>query len=77
LNQGFAVFGDVLFGGLAAGFDAGASRGKKRSGRADYSEDRGWVFRGVGAAIGLCVQREGDGEQESETKKLQGGLLHG
>jgi hypothetical protein len=54
------LLGGELFGGTAAGFDAGAGRGKKRSGRADYCEDGGWIFWGV-IATTLCVQGEGDG----------------
>jgi hypothetical protein len=71
VSQAFGV--DVflcsqLFGGTAFGFDAGAGRSKKRSGRADYGENSSWVFWGVGAAI-LCVQREGNGEKESEAEE--------
>jgi hypothetical protein len=80
VSQGFAAFAVVflcgeLFGKTAAGFDAGARRSKKRSGRADYSENSCWVFRGLGAAI-LCVQREGDGEKESEAEECKGRFLH-
>jgi hypothetical protein len=64
-----------LFGRMAAGFDAGARRSKKRSGRADYSENSSWVFRGVGAAI-LRVQREGDAEKESEAEEYKDRFLH-
>jgi hypothetical protein len=76
VSQGFAAFADnELFGRPAAGFDAGARGSKKRSSRADYSENRSWVFRGVGAAI-LCVHREGDGEKESEAEECKGRFLH-
>jgi hypothetical protein len=57
---GSQVGSERLFGGTAAGFDAGAGRGKKRSGGADYGKDSGGIFRGVIAST-LCVQREGDG----------------
>ena len=80
VSQGFAASADVflcseLFGRTAAGFDAGARRSKKRSGRADYGENSSWVFWGVGAAI-LRVQREGDGEKESEAEEYKGRFLH-
>jgi hypothetical protein len=65
-----------LFGRTAAGFDTGARRSKKRSGRADYGENSGWVFWGVGAAILLRVQWEGDGEKESEAKEYKGRFFH-
>jgi len=57
-----------LFGGTAAGFNADPRGSKKRSGRADYSENSSWVFRGTCAST-LCVQGEGDGEKESEAEK--------
>ena len=68
-------FVSELFGRTAACFDAGARRSKKRSGRADYGENSSWVFWGVGAAI-LSVQREGDGEKESEAEEYKGRFLH-
>jgi hypothetical protein len=64
-----------LFGRTAAGFDAGARRSKKRSDRADYGKDSSWVFWGGDAAI-LCMQREGDGEKESEAEECKGRFLH-
>ena len=67
---------EILFVGAAAGFDAGSGRGKKCSCRADDSEDGGWILWRM-VATALCVEREGDREQESEAKELQGGLLHG
>jgi hypothetical protein len=45
-----------LFGGTAAGFDAGTGRSKQRSCGADHSKDSGWIFGRISAAI-LCVQR--------------------
>ena len=80
VSRGFAAFAEAfvcceLFGRTAAGFDAGARRSKKRSGRADYSENSSWVFRGIRAAI-LCMQREGDGENESEAEECKGRFLH-
>ena len=77
-SRGLLCLGDVsgdLFRGAAAGFDSGACRSEERSCGADYGKNGRWVFRGVGAAV-LCVQREGDGEQESEADKHKGGFLH-
>jgi hypothetical protein len=78
VNQGLPrlrMYSFELFGRTAARLDAGARRSKKRSGRADYGQDSSWVFWRVCAAI-LCVQREGDGEKESEAEKCKGRFLH-
>ena len=80
VSRGFAAFADgfvcsELFGRTTAGFDAGARRSKKRSDRADYGENSSWVFWGGDATI-LRVQREGDGEKESEAEECKGRFLH-
>jgi hypothetical protein len=72
-----AAFGVAtdLFCGTATSFDAGAGGCEEGPGGAYHGKDSGWVFRG-GDAASLRVQREGDGKQESEAEKYEGGSLH-
>jgi hypothetical protein len=68
------MWAGYLFGGTAACFDSGASRGEEGASGAYDGENSGGVFRGGDAAV-LGVQRE-DSAEKSEADEQKAELLH-